>query len=34
MEKVCEFSKVWLADGYFPAEMDKEMGDFYECSTQ
>ncbi|MGN0317905.1 MAG: CDP-glucose 4,6-dehydratase [Lachnospira sp.] len=30
MEKVCEFSKVWLKGGDVPAEMDKEINDFFE----
>ena len=30
MEKVCEFSKVWLASGDIPAEMDKEIKEFFE----
>ena len=30
MEKVCEFSKVWLAGGDIPAEMDKEIIEFFE----
>ena len=30
MEKVCEFSKVWLAGGDIPAEMDKEIKEFFE----
>ena len=29
MEKVCEFSKVWLAGGDIPAEMDKEIKEFF-----
>lgn len=29
MAKVCEFSKVWLADGNIPAEMDKEIEEFF-----
>lgn len=29
MEKVCEFSKVWLAGGDIPAEMDKEIEEFF-----
>lgn len=29
MEKVCEFSKVWLAQGNIPAEMDKEIAEFF-----
>ena len=29
MEKVCEFSKVWLAGGDIPAEMDKEVEEFF-----
>lgn len=28
MEKVCEFSKVWLSGGDIPAEMDKEIEEF------
>ena len=28
MEKVCEFSKVWLAGGDIPVEMDKEINEF------
>ena len=28
MEKVCEFSKVWLAGGDIPSEMDKEINEF------
>lgn len=30
IEKVCQFSKVWLDGGDIPAEMDKEIKDFYE----
>lgn len=30
MAKVCEFSKVWLAGGDIPVEMDKEIKEFYE----
>ena len=30
MKKVCEFSKVWLAGGDIPAEMDKEINEFFE----
>lgn len=30
MAKVCEFSKVWLAGGDIPAEMDKEILEFME----
>lgn len=30
MEMVCRFSKVWLADGDIPAEMDKEIKEFLE----
>lgn len=30
MQKTCEFSKVWLQDGNIPAEMDKEIVDFFE----
>lgn len=29
MEKVCEFSKVWLDGGDIPAEMDKEIRVFF-----
>ena len=29
MQKVCEFSKVWLAGGDIPAEMDKEVEEFF-----
>lgn len=29
MAKVCEFSKVWLAGGDIPAEMDKEIEEFF-----
>lgn len=29
MQKVCEFSKVWLAGGDIPAEMDKEIEEFF-----
>jgi len=29
MSKVCEFSKVWLAGGDIPAEMDKEIEEFF-----
>lgn len=29
MEKVCEFSKVWLSGGDVPSEMDKEIEDFF-----
>lgn len=29
MAKVCEFSKVWLVDGDIPAEMDKEIEEFF-----
>lgn len=29
MEKVCEFSKVWLAGGDIPTEMDKEIQEFF-----
>ena len=29
MGKVCEFSKVWLAGGDIPAEMDKEIKEFF-----
>ena len=30
LEKVCAFSKVWLAGGDIPAEMDKEIKEFFE----
>lgn len=30
MEKVCSFSKMWLSGGDVPAEMDKEIKDFFE----
>lgn len=30
MEKVCEFSRVWLTCGDIPAEMDKEIEEFFE----
>ena len=33
MSKVCEFSKVWLAGGDIPAEMDKEIEDFFKESV-
>ena len=29
VQKTCEFSKVWLQDGNIPAEMDKEIVDFF-----
>ena len=29
MAKVCQFSKVWLAGGDIPAEMDKEINEFF-----
>lgn len=29
MQKVCEFSKVWLVGGDIPAEMDKEIEEFF-----
>lgn len=29
MEMVCAFSKVWLAGGNIPAEMDREISDFF-----
>lgn len=29
MAKVCEFSKIWLARGDIPAEMDKEIEEFF-----
>ncbi len=29
MEMVCRFSKVWMAGGDIPSEMDKEIKDFY-----
>lgn len=29
MEKVCEFSKVWLAGGDVPSEMDKEIQEYF-----
>lgn len=29
MAKVCEFSNVWLVDGNIPAEMDKEIKEFF-----
>lgn len=29
MEKVCEFSKIWLAGGNIPLEMDKEIEQFF-----
>lgn len=29
MKKICEFSKVWLAGGNIPAEMDKEIKEFF-----
>ena len=28
MEMTCRFSKVWLADGNIPEEMDREIIDF------
>ena len=31
MEKTCEFSKVWMAGGDIPAEMDKEIDEFLKC---
>lgn len=30
VKKVCQFSKVWIADGDVPAEMDKEIKEFFE----
>ena len=30
MQKVCEFSKIWINDGDIPAEMDKEIEEFFE----
>ena len=29
MEMVCAFSKVWLAGGNIPAEMDREISEFF-----
>ena len=29
MEKTCAFSKVWLAGGDIPAEMDREINEFF-----
>ena len=30
VQKVCEFSKIWLTGGDIPTEMDKEIKDFFE----